>query len=194
MDNRRAVGIGFAAGIVAAALMGIVMLIVRMAASVPTYPELIGNALGAHVPIALFNASTGTLGTGTKPALFSLLTTIMVLVGGVLGVLYAARLARPDRGWRGMLFPAVRLGGIVWLVVMLVLSPIVGAGFLGASLRDGPTGYLLTGLLLFGVYAATLAGMTEALRRAFTTPVIDPSKKRKASRDRHRRTPPRDSA
>jgi DMSO/TMAO reductase YedYZ molybdopterin-dependent catalytic subunit len=180
MGKRRAVWIGFAAGVVAAALMGIVMLIVRMAAGVPTYPELIGNALGAHVPIALFNASTGTLGTGTKPALFSLLMTIMVLVGGALGILYTARLARPDRGLRGVLFPAVRLGGIVWLVVMLVLSPIVGAGFLGASLPDGPTGYLLTGLLLFGLYAVTLAGMAEAMRRAFATPVIEPSKKKKA--------------
>ncbi len=181
MDKRRAVWIGFAAGVVAAALMGIVMLVIRMAAGVPTYPELIGNALGAHVPIALFNASTGTLGTETKPALFSLLTAIMALVGGALGSLYAGWLARPDEGWRGLLFPAVRLGGIVWLVVMLVLSPIVGAGFLGASLRDGPTGYLLTGLLLFGLYAATLAGMTEAVRRAIATPTVDPSTKKKAT-------------
>ncbi|MGI8857287.1 MAG: molybdopterin-dependent oxidoreductase [Thermomicrobiales bacterium] len=180
MDKRRAIWIGFAAGVVATALMGIVMLVIRMAAGVPTYPELIGNALGAHVPIALFNASTGTLGTETKPALFSLLTAIMVLVGGALGIVYAGWLARPDGGWSGLLFPAVRLGGIVWLVVMLLLSPIVGAGFLGASLRDGPTGYLLTGLLLFGLYAATLAGMTEAIRRAFSSPVIDPSKKKAA--------------
>jgi len=169
MDERRTAGwIGFGAAIVAAALMGVVMLIVRMAAGIPSYPELIGNALSSNVPIALFNLSTGTLGTGTKPLLFSIITGGMVIVGGLLGLYYTRRLCRPDHGWRGMLFPAVRLGGIVWLILMLVLSPLVGAGILGLSLRGGPTGYLLTGLLLCALYAVTLAGMTAALRRAFT--------------------------
>jgi len=168
MDGRRTAGwIGFGAGAVAAALMGVVMLVVRMAAGVPSYPELIGNALTRNVPIALFNLSTGTLGTETKPLLFSVIVLGMVAVGGLLGVLYARRLCRPDQGWRGKLFPAVRLGGIVWLVLMLVLSPLLGAGALGLSLRGGPTGYLLTGLLLCAVYALVLAGMTAALRRAF---------------------------
>ncbi len=168
MGERRTAGwIGFGAGVVAAALMGVVMLIVRMAAGIPSYPELIGNALSAHVPIALFNLSTGTLGTETKPFLFSLITVGMVVVGGLLGLSYTRRLCQPDHGWRGMLFPAVRLGGIVWLVLMLVLSPLVGAGVLGAALRGRPTGYLLTGLLLCALYAVALSGMTAAMRRAF---------------------------
>ena len=170
MDERQRGWIGFGAGIVAAAAMGIVMLIVRMAAGVPTYPELIGNALSSNVPIALFNLSTGTLGTETKPALFSIITIATVVAGGLLGRLYAQRLYHPADGPRGTLFPAVRLGGIVWLAIMLGLTPLLGAGFLGASLPGGPTGYLLTGLLLCGVYALVLAGMTEALRRAFTEP------------------------
>lgn len=169
MDERRTAGwIGFGAGIVAASLMGVVMLIVRMAAGIPSYPELIGNALSSNVPIALFNLSTGTLGTETKPYLFSFIVFCMIVVGGLLGLLYTSRLCRPDGGWRAMLFPAVRLGGIVWLILMFVLSPLVGAGMLGASLRGGPTGYLLTGLLLCALYAVALAGMTAALRRAFT--------------------------
>lgn len=169
MDERRTAGwIGFGAGVVAAALMGVVMLIVRMAAGIPSYPELIGNALSTNVPIALFNLSTGTLGTETKPLLFSIITVGMVVVGGLLGLVYTRRLCRPDDGWRGMLLPAVRLGGIVWLILMLVLSPLVGAGILGVSLRGGPTGYLLIGLLLCALYGVTLAGMTAALRRAFT--------------------------
>jgi DMSO/TMAO reductase YedYZ molybdopterin-dependent catalytic subunit len=190
MSQQRAGWIGFAAGIVAAALMSIVMLGIRMAAGIPTYPELIGNVLTKNVPIALFNLSTGTLGTETKPALFSVLTTVMVLVGGIVGIVYARRLAHPDRGWRGMIFPAIRLGGIIWLVIMCLLSPLVGAGFLGASLQSGPTGYLLTGLVLFGIYALALAGMAEALRRAFTTPEASPSTKKNAKpvvRDERRR-------
>jgi DMSO/TMAO reductase YedYZ molybdopterin-dependent catalytic subunit len=179
MDERRtAAWIGFGAGIVAASLMGVVMLIVRMAAGIPSYPELIGNALSSNVPIALFNLSTGTLGTETKPFLFSLIVFCMIVVGGLLGVVYTSRLCRPDWGWRGMLFPAVRLGGIVWLILMFVLSPLVGAGVLGVSLRGGPTGYLLTGLLLCALYAVALAGMTAALRHAFapaadTEPAVD---------------------
>ncbi|MHB8645121.1 MAG: molybdopterin-dependent oxidoreductase [Thermomicrobiales bacterium] len=168
MSERRTAGwIGFGAGVVAAAMMGVVMLIVRMTAVIPSYPELIGNALSAHVPIALFNLSTSTLGTETKPLLFSLITIGMVVVGGLLGLSYTRHLCRPDHGWRGILFPAVRLGGIVWLVLMLGLSPLVGAGFLGASLRGGPTSYLFTGLLLCALYAVVLAGMTAAMRRAF---------------------------
>ena len=191
MDERRTAGwIGFGAGVVAAALMGVAMLVVRMAAGVPSYPELIGNALTSNVPIALFNLSTGTLGTETKPLLFSIIVLCMVAVGGLLGLLYTRRLCRPDQGWRGLLFPAVRLGGIVWLVLMLVLSPLVGAGVLGISLRGGPTGYLLTGLLLCGIYAAALAGMTAALRSAFIPHAADPSKPKKAAqiaRDERRR-------
>lgn len=168
MDERRMAGwIGFGAGVVAAALMGVVMLGVRMAAGIPSYPELIGNALSSNVPIALFNLSTGTLGTETKPLLFSIIVLCMVAVGGLLGLLYARRLCRPDLGaWRGLLFPAVRLGGFVWLVLMLVLSPLVGAGLLGVSLSGGPTSYLLTGLLLCALYAIVLAGMTAVLHRA----------------------------
>ncbi|MCA1670056.1 MAG: molybdopterin-dependent oxidoreductase [Thermomicrobia bacterium] len=91
----------------------------------------------------------------------------MIAVGGLLGLVYTRRLCRFDQGWQGVLFPAVRLGGIVWLLLMLVLSPVVGAGLLGVSLRGGPTGYLLTGLLLCALYSLALAGMTAALRRAF---------------------------
>ncbi len=170
MSQRQAGWIGFGAGVVAAALMGIVMLGIRMAAGVPTYPELIGNVLTKNVPIALFNLSTGTLGTETKPALFSVITALMIAVGGLLGIGYARRLYHPDRGWRGTLYPAVRLGGIIWLVLMLLFSPLVGAGLLGWSLASGPTGYLLTALLLCAIYAGTLAGMIELLRRAFAPP------------------------
>lgn len=170
MGQRRAGWIGFGAGVVAAALMGIVMLGIRMAAGIPTYPELIGNVLSANVPIALFNLSTGTLGTETKPALFSVITAAMIGVGGLLGIAYARNLYQPARGWRGALYPAVRLGGIVWLVLMLLFSPLVGAGLLGRNIAEGPTGYLLTGLLLCAIYAVTLAGMTEALRRAVASP------------------------
>ena len=167
MDKQRVGWIGFGAGVVATALMGCVMLIIRMAAGVPTYPELIANVLSANVPIALFNFSTGTLGEQTKPVLFSLITAGMVAVGGLLGMGYARRQGQPRSFLRDTLFPAVRLGAVVWLIIMIVMSPLFGAGLLGRYLTGGPTRYMLTGLLLCGIYAVTLAGMTVTLRRAF---------------------------
>src|SRR5690348_15941054 len=110
MGERPTRWMGFVAGAVAAALMGAVMLTLRMAAGIPSWLELIGNALTAHVPIPLFKFSTSTLGTETKPTLFTLLTLIMVAVGGALGVLYVRQLWRPGTFLRGMLLPAFALG------------------------------------------------------------------------------------
>lgn len=185
MSGQRIRWIGFGAGSVAAAVMGIVMLVVRMAAGVPTYPELIGNTLTANVPIALFNLSTGTLGTETKPLLFSIINICMVIVGGLIGMGYARTLYRPNDFWRSALWPAVRIGGVIWLVLMLVFSPLFHAGLLGRDLPNGPTGYMLTGLLLCGLFAVTLAGMTEILWQAFA-PVEKTGKKESALDERRR--------
>lgn len=171
MHERPASWIGVAAGTVAAALMSAVMLALRMTAGIPAYPELIGAALGARVPIGLFNLSTGTFGTQTKPALFVVLTAIMVGVGGLLGLLYTHRLWRPGPAADGALLPALGLGGAVWLVVMLVLSPLVGAGVFGITLPGGGAGYPLGGLFLFSLYAVALAGMTALLHRTFAAPM-----------------------
>lgn len=174
MGERPTRWMGFVAGAVAAALMGAVMLTLRMAAGVPSWLELIGNALTAHVPIPLFKFSTSTLGTETKPTLFTLLTLIMVAVGGALGVLYVQQLWRPGTFLRGMLLPALALGAAVWFVLMLLVSPILGAGVFGARLTSGTGGYIIGGLFLCALYAVALAGMTELLHRAFATPAAEP--------------------
>ena len=167
MHERPANWMGVLAGAVAAATMGAAMLALRMAAGIPAYPELIGAALGARVPIDLFNLSTGAFGTQTKPALFVLLTAIMVGVGALLGLLYVRRLWRPGPPADGALLPALGVGGAAWLIVMFVLSPLVGAGVFGIALPGGGAAYLLGGLFLFGLYAVALAAMTALLRRAF---------------------------
>lgn len=159
---------GLVAGLVAAAAECCLMLILRMTAGIATYPELIGNALGAHVPLDVFRASTGALGTETKPALFIVLVAIMIGVGGALGVRYARRLWRDEGDFRrGALLPALRLAGIVWIVVMVVVTPLTGAGIGGAALPDGGTSYLIAGLFLHGCYALVLATMTTVIHRAF---------------------------
>jgi DMSO/TMAO reductase YedYZ molybdopterin-dependent catalytic subunit len=168
MGERPTRWIGFLAGSVAAALMGAAMLTLRIVAGVPSWLELIGNALTAHVPIPLFQFSTSTLGTETKPALFALLTLIMVLVGGALGVLYVRRLWQPGPFLRGALVRALALGEAVWFVMMLVVSPLLGAGVFSARLTSGVGGYIIGGFLLCALYAVALAGMVELLRRAVT--------------------------
>src|SRR3954468_7843824 len=148
MAERPTRWMGFLAGGVAAALMGAVMLTLRMVAGVPSWLELIGNALTAHVPIPLFQFSTSTLGTETKPTLFTLLTLLMVAVGGALGVLYARQLWRPGPFVRGALIRALALGAAIWFVLMLIVSPIVGAGVFGARLPHGNGGYVVGGVAL----------------------------------------------
>jgi len=158
---------GALAGGVAACAMVAAMIVFRLAFAVPTYPELIGNALSANVPMDLFNLSVGTLGEETKPVLFAVLTAIIVLVGALLGMRYGARAFRPPAPFvSGALWPAARLAGTVWALVMLVLSPLVGAGLAGDNLPDS-TGYLFGGLFLHSLYAVVLAGMMWLIARAF---------------------------
>lgn len=164
---RPPVWVGFLAGVVAACAMTAAMLVLRLGAAVATYPELIGDALAANVPVGLFNITIDTLEEAAKPALFAVLTAIMVLVGGLIGAWYARRMLRPARGaWWGVLLPALQIGGAAWLFTMLVISPLVGADIGGAALPEA-NAYLVGGLGLFTLYGFGLAGMTATLRRAF---------------------------
>jgi len=164
--------IGFLAGCVAGCAMVAAMIGLRLAFAIPTYPELIGNALSANVPIDLFNLSVGTLGEETKPILFAVLVAITVLVGALLGMRYSVRAFKPAAPFvSGALWPAVRLAGTVWLLVVLIVSPLVGAGLAGDNLPDS-TAYLFGGLGLHAVYAVVLAGMTWLISRAFAPPAV----------------------
>jgi len=161
---------GALAGGIAACAMVAAMIAFRLAFAIPTYPELIGNALSANVPIDVFNLSVGTLGEETKPVLFAVLSAIIVLVGALLGMRYGARAFRPAAPFAsGALWPATRLAGTVWALVMLVLSPLVGAGLAGDNLPDS-TGYVFGGLFLHALYAVVLAGMMWLIARAFAPP------------------------
>ena len=165
--TRPPVWVGFLAGIVAACAMTAAMLLLRMLAGVSTYPELIGAALGANVPVGLFNTAIDALEEETKPALFAALTVVMVLVGGLLGGWYVRTLYDPARGagW-GVLLPALQIGGGGWLFAMLVVSPLAGVEIGGAALPEANI-YIAGGLGLFAFYGLALAGMTALVCRAF---------------------------
>lgn len=161
---------GLVAGGVAGCAMVVVMIAFRLAFSIPTYAELIGNALTENVPIDLFNLSVGTLGEETKPLLFVILVIIQVLVGALLGMRYAVQSFQPDEPFlSGALWPAARISGTLWLLFILIVSPLVGAGLAGDNLPDS-TGYLFGTLALHVVYALTLAGMMWLITRAFAPP------------------------
>ncbi len=93
-----------------------------------------------------------------------------MLVGALLGMRYGVQAFRPAAPFvSGALWPAARLAGTVWVLVMLVLSPLVGAGLAGDNLPDS-TGYLFGGLSLHALYAVVLAGMMWLITRAFAPP------------------------
>ncbi len=158
------------------------MLLLRLGAGVSTYPELIGAALSANVPVGLFNTAIDALEEETKPALFAVLTAVMILVGGLLGVLYVRRMYCPTRGvgW-GALLQALQIGGGAWLFTMLIISPLAGADIGGAALPEANL-YLIAGLGLFALYSLALAGMTALLRRAISPVVPAPPETREGRR------------
>jgi hypothetical protein len=166
---------GFAAGVVAGALLTAIMLVLGRQFGLFSLPELLGYRLIALLPLPLFSFFTATLGGGAKQLLFLGAVLGQVLVAGALGALWAAGAATlPGEEWPRRRLPALWRpgagGGLLFalpltLVVAFVLLPLLGGGPLGSELASGP---LANGLAAAGL--AALYGLTLApLYRRFMT-------------------------
>src|SRR5713226_7049922 len=80
--------IGFAAGVIAAALMLAAIIVLRVLSGVPSLPEVVADGVLAIMPGALFSAVLDSLQHAAKPLFYLAVGIGMVVVGGLLGRWY----------------------------------------------------------------------------------------------------------
>src|SRR5205085_6105146 len=111
--------IGFAAGVLAAMVMLLAIVVLRLLSGVTSLPEVVAEGLLVVMPGALFSAVLDSLQHAAKPLFYLAVGIGMLIVGGILGRFYSSR-----PGWQ----QAAKLVGGVWLVFGLGVYTILGAG------------------------------------------------------------------
>jgi DMSO/TMAO reductase YedYZ molybdopterin-dependent catalytic subunit len=134
LERRRAVPIpgGFGAGVGAALVMMLVMAVLRLTTNTPSIPELMEESLirltGGRVEAFFINR----LGVGGKALLLVTIVEGTLLLGGLLGLLFARvwPIHRDTGGWRwwsGLLY-----GLVLGAILSVVFLPLVGQGLFGS--------------------------------------------------------------
>lgn len=159
-----AVGAGLVASLLAVVLMGVL----RLVAGVPTPMELFGDRILKLLPATTFVQFLTTFGSHAKTAPLGFALLGMIVVGTLLGLLYAplARVMLPTTSYRPALrewLTAAGLTGVITLIGVLVFWGEIGQNFFGL-----PIGWamLVTGLSLladFSFYALMLGLAYRAL-------------------------------
>jgi DMSO/TMAO reductase YedYZ molybdopterin-dependent catalytic subunit len=143
------------------------MAIGRFTLGTPLIPELIAQRIFGLVTPQLFTAMIRLLGFGAKWVTFGLVVAAYIGGGVGLGWLYVRlrrRQARSPSIGSGCVFAAA-----VWVVVMTLGMPLLGAGVFGVRLRQGPVmgaGGLLALHLLYGSLLGGLAGRAARVVQA----------------------------
>jgi DMSO/TMAO reductase YedYZ molybdopterin-dependent catalytic subunit len=139
------------AALCATLVMLVAMGISRFTLGTPFIPELITQRIFSLVTPPIFTAVIRLLGFAAKWVAFGFVVVGYIAVGVVLGRLYARLLGHYGRS------PSVTSGGlfgiIVWLGLMTLGLPLLGAGAFGIALRQGAVsgaGGLLALHLLYG--------------------------------------------
>jgi DMSO/TMAO reductase YedYZ molybdopterin-dependent catalytic subunit len=153
--------IGFAAGVAAAAVMLLAIVVLRALSDVMSLPEVVAEGLLMLLPGVLFSAVLDSLQHAAKPLFYLAVGIGILIVGGVFGRWYADR-----PGWGQV----VRLVLGIWLVFGLGVYTILGAGFYGQHLQAGLLWHAASLLIVFGVFGVALYHAYAALvHRALPT-------------------------
>jgi len=139
--------IGFAAGVVAAVVMLVTIVVLRVLSEVESLPEVVAEGVLVNLPGALFSAVLDSLQHAAKPLFYLGIGIAMLVVGGFIGRWYATR---PT--WQR----AVQTVLGVWLVFGVVVYTLLGAGIFGQYLRAGPAWHGASLLVVFGVFGLAL--------------------------------------
>jgi len=139
--------IGFAAGVVAAALMLVAIVVLRVLSGVTSLPEVVAEGLLINMPGALFSAVLDSLQHAAKPLFYLAVGIGILIVGGLLGRLYAT-----EPTWRQI--AKIVVG--VWLVIGLGVYTLLGAGIFGQHLQAGPIWHGGSLLVVVGVFGVAL--------------------------------------
>jgi DMSO/TMAO reductase YedYZ molybdopterin-dependent catalytic subunit len=163
---------GLLIGGVAALLAAVVMLLLASLWGTPVLPQLLADRLIALIPVDLFGTVLDSLKSRAKPLTLVGLTLLLVVIGGLVGGMLAARAERDGRASR--FFAPVT--AVTWLILAFVAAPLGGIGLIG---RDSVAGSWATGiafLLAAMVYAGvTVLGLLLIGDQAAET---DPSRRR----------------
>jgi DMSO/TMAO reductase YedYZ molybdopterin-dependent catalytic subunit len=139
--------IGFAAGVVAAALMLAAIIVLRVLSGVPSLPEVIADGVLAILPGAIFSAVLDSMQHAAKPLFYLAVGIGALIVGGFLGRFYASQ---PT--WTQI--AKIVVG--VWLVTGVVVYTVLGAGIFGQHLQAGPIWHGVSLLVVVGVFGLAL--------------------------------------
>ena len=168
LDSRRTQGndgiskaLAFAIGAIAGLVMAVLMVALRFAFDTTSFPEVMADWLTRLLPPTAFDFLLERLQFTAKRLLFALILVGHVALGGGLGVLYARYGARGVRTERQRLERSLLLAAGTWLILVMLLTPIMGAGLLGAQLPQGPWGYVAALLLSVGAYFLTLSQLHQ---------------------------------
>lgn len=158
----------FGAGLVAALAAVAAMLLFRLGVGIPSFPELFSDTVISLIPGPVFSFALDHIGHYAKPLLFLSLLAGQVALGGFLGVLYAKLWDQATEGggglgavWRTGLSGSVVYAVVLWLLTMVLLLPLVGAGLFGLSARAGNTLVAPATLFLFLTYGLVLFTLRE---------------------------------
>lgn len=160
--------IGFTAGVSAAAVMLVSIVVLRLLSGVESLPEIVADGILVNLPGALFSAVLDSLQHSAKPLFFVALAIGMLLVGGLLGRVFAAR-PTPQR--------AAQIVFGVWIVFGVGVYTLLGGGIFGQHLQAGPIWHAVSLLIVFGVYGVALWHADAALRHR-AMPVVPDSSRR----------------
>jgi DMSO/TMAO reductase YedYZ molybdopterin-dependent catalytic subunit len=144
-------GIALLGGALAAVLASLVMALLRSTLQVRSVPERLLEWLLLLISPAQMEAALQRFGFETKDYALQGVTLATFVVLAALGALVLSR------GWSGWALLSLGLG--LWLVLMLVVTPLSGAGVFATELVEGtwPTivGYLALALAYAGGLAVT---------------------------------------
>ena len=148
---------GLLAGTLAGLIMTALLVALRFTVDAPGLPDVMADWLTMVLPPVVFDFVLERLQVVAKPLMFAKLLVGQVVVGAGLGLLYtryspSLPLQESSRWARGVL-----IGTSLWLVLMIVISPVIGAGLFGTGLLYGTSGYFMSTFLSAGAYGISLA-------------------------------------
>jgi DMSO/TMAO reductase YedYZ molybdopterin-dependent catalytic subunit len=162
LDTYNARRFGFAAGVLAALVMLVAIVVLRLASGAISLPEVVADGFLLLLPGAAFSTILDTLQRSAKPIMYLGVAVGMVIVGGGLGRWYAS-----SPSWK----QAAVIVASVWLTFGVVVYTIAGAGVFGSQLQAGVAWHAITLLGVFAIYGATLHEVFWLLRRRDLTSV-----------------------
>jgi DMSO/TMAO reductase YedYZ molybdopterin-dependent catalytic subunit len=160
--------IGFTAGVIAAAVMLVAIIVLRLLSGVESLPEIVAEGILVNLPGALFSAVLDALQHSAKPLFYLAVAIGILLVGGLLGRWFGAR---PT--WQR----ATQIVIGAWLVFGLGVYMLLGGGIFGQHLQAGPIWHAGSLLIVFGVYGITLWHVFAALAHRAEPAIPDTSRR-----------------